>query len=202
MIDAVAVVALALLFATAAWQDLRTREIDVKIFAAMAPLAALLVVENWGSPFYFFSLGVGLLLALLMRVFGSGYADSLAMAAISTAPPLLPYLPTPFVVVISGTPLLLATVLWLYLLNRRRPCKMTRFEMLTHICVSRQEFLRNPLKYVVGDVRDMEHYDPSKVEIKDWVKAKYGVPYVVFLAAGFAVYTLIFLLQKTAFGLM
>lgn len=195
MTDAFAVVALAALLVVAAWQDLRTREIDVKIFAAMTPFAALLVVDNWGSIFYFFSLGVGLLLALLMRVFGSGYADSLAMAAISTAPPLLPFLPTPFVAVAAGAPLLLATMAWLYLLNRRRPCKMTRAEMLTHICVSREEFLRNPLKYVVGDVRDMERYDPSKVEVRDWVKAKYGVPYIVYLAVGFAAYTFLYLLQ-------
>ena len=198
MTDVVAVVALAALLVVAAWQDLRTREIDVKIFAAMMPFAALLVVDNWGSFFYFFSLGVGILLALLMRVFGSGYADSLAMAAISTAPPLLPFLPTPFVAVAAGTPLLLATMAWLDLLNRSRPCEMTRAEMLTHICVSREEFLRNPLKYVVGDVRDMERYDPSKVEMRDWVKAKYGVPYIVYLAVGFSAYTLLYLLQKAA----
>jgi len=30
----------------------------------------------------------------------------------------------------------------------------------THICVSPEEFAKNPVKYVVGDIKDLEKYDP------------------------------------------
>ena len=41
----------------------------------------------------------------------------------------------------------------------------------THICVSPEEFAKNPVKYVVGDIKDLEKYDPPPM-IKGWVKAR------------------------------
>ncbi len=197
MIEALGVAAIGAVLTAAAVQDLKSREIDARIFAAGALPAALLVALNWGSPLYLFSLGVAAALALLMRLLGSGYADSISMALIGAAPPPLPFLPTPFVAVMAGSALLPAHVAYLYLKNRKRPCKMTLAERLTHICVSIEEFRRSPLKYVVGDVRDMERYDPSKLELRDrWIKAKYGLPYVVYLAAGYWAYVAIWLLPK------
>jgi len=49
-------------------------------------------------------------------------------------------------------------MLWLYAKNRGRTCKMKTLE--THICVSPEEFAKNPVKYVVGDIKDLEKYDP------------------------------------------
>jgi preflagellin peptidase FlaK len=69
---------------------------------------------------------------------------------------------------------------------------MGTLEKLTHICVSPEEFAKNPVKYVVGDVKDLEKYDPS-MEIKGWVKAKYGLPYIFHLAVGFWIYVTLFL---------
>jgi preflagellin peptidase FlaK len=187
-----AVLALGLALAAAAWQDVKTREIDVRIFAAAGAAAAVLMWLNWGNPLYTFSLAVGALLALLTRLSGAGYADSTALALISTAPPIA-LLPAPFTAVAAGSALLPATMLWLYVKNRGRPCRMSTLEKLTHICVSPEEFTKNPVKYVVGDVKDLEKYDPSRVEIKGWVKAKYGLPYILHLAAGFWVYVALFL---------
>ncbi|NAZ34463.1 MAG: prepilin peptidase, partial [Pyrobaculum sp.] len=184
MIQEAAVLAIGALLSLAAWQDVKTREIDVKIFAAAAVPAAVLISLNWHSPLYLFSLAVGAVLALLTRLLGSGYADSLALALISTAPPLA-FLPAPFIAVMAGSLLLPATMLWLYLKNRGRPCKMKTLERLTHICVSREEFAENPLKFIVGDVKDMERYDPAKVEVQGWVKAKYGLPYLLSLTLGY-----------------
>jgi preflagellin peptidase FlaK len=184
MIQETALMALALALTAAAWQDVKTREIDVRIFAVAAIPAAAWRWLNWGNPLYAFSLMLGVTLALLMRLAGSGYADSLALALISTAPPLA-FLPAPFIAVMAGSLLLPATMLWLYLKNRGRPCKMKTLERLTHICVSREEFAENPLKFIVGDVKDMERYDPAKVEVQDWVKAKYGFPYLLSLTLGY-----------------
>jgi preflagellin peptidase FlaK len=152
----------------------------------------VLISLNWHSPLYLFSLAVGAVLALLTRLLGSGYADSLALALISTAPPMA-FLPAPFIAVMAGSLLLPATMLWLYLKNRGRPCKMKTLERLTHICVSREEFAENPLKFIVGDVKDMERYDPAKVEVQDWVKAKYGLPYLLPLTLGYWAYVLLLL---------
>jgi preflagellin peptidase FlaK len=192
MIQVAAVLAIGALLSLAVWQDVKTREIDVKILAAAAVPAAVLISLNWHSPLYLFSLAVGAVLALLTRLLGSGYADSLALALISTAPPLA-FLPAPFIAVMAGSLLLPATMLWLYLKNRGRPCKMKTLERLTHICVSREEFAENPLKFIVGDVKDMERYDPAKVEVQDWVKAKYGLPYLLSLTLGYWAYVLLLL---------
>jgi len=149
--------ALGAFLSVAAWQDLKTREVDVWLFAAMALPAALLAWANWGNPFYYISLAAGILLALFMRALGTGYADSLALAAVSTAPPP-PFLPTAFVVVIASAALLPATALWLYYRNRGRPCKMSLVEGLTHVCISGAEY-REALargaafKYIVGEER-------------------------------------------------
>jgi preflagellin peptidase FlaK len=186
-----AVLTLALALTAAAWQDVKTREIDVRIFAAGGAAAAVLMWLNWGNPLYTLSLAVGALLALLTRLSGTGYADSIALALISTAPPIA-FLPASFTAVIAGSVLLPATMLWLYVKNRGRPCRMSALEKLTHICVSPEEFAKNPVKYVVGDVKDLEKYDPP-MEIKGWVKAKYGLPYVLHLAVGFWVYVALFL---------
>jgi preflagellin peptidase FlaK len=191
MIQEAALLTLALALTAAAWQDVKTREIDVRIFAAAGVAAAVLMWLNWGNPLYIFSLVVGALLALLTRLLGTGYADSIALALISTAPPIA-FLPAPFIAVMAGSVLLPATMLWLYVKNRGRPCRMSTLEKLTHICVSPEEFAKNPVKYVVGDVKDLEKYDPS-MEIKDWVKAKYGLPYVLHLAVGFWIYVALFL---------
>jgi preflagellin peptidase FlaK len=195
MIQEAALLTLALALTAAAWQDVKTREIDVKIFAAAGVAAAVLMWLNWGNPLYIFSLAVGAILALLTRLLGTGYADSIALALISTAPPIA-FLPAPFIAVMAGSVLLLATMLWLYVKNRGRPCRMGTLEKLTHICVSPEEFAKNPVKYVVGDVKDLEKYDPSRVEIKGWVKAKYGLPYVLHLAVGFWIYASLFLLLR------
>jgi preflagellin peptidase FlaK len=195
MIQEAALLTLALALTAAAWQDVKTREIDVRIFAAAGVAAAVLIWLNWGNPLYTFSLAVGAILALLTRLLGTGYADSIALALISTAPPIA-FLPAPFIAVMAGSVLLLATMLWLYVKNRGRPCRMGTLEKLTHICVSPEEFAKNPVKYVVGDVKDLEKYDPSRVEIKGWVKAKYGLPYVLHLAVGFWIYASLFLLLR------
>ena len=79
-------------------------------------------------------------------------------------------------------------MLWLYAKNRGHTCKMKTLE--THICVSPEEFAKNPVKYVVGGVKDHEKYDPAM--IKGWVKAKYGLT-CVHLAAGFWIYVALFL---------
>ena len=182
--------ALGLALTAAAWQDVKTREIDVGIFAAAGATAAVLMWLNWGNPLYTLSLAVGALLALLTRLSGAGYADSTALALISTAPPIA-FIPAPFTAVAAGSVLLPATMLWLYVKNRGRPCRMGALEKLTHICVSPEEFAKNPVKYVVGDVKDLERYDPPMIE--GWVKAKYGLPYVLHLAAGFWIYVALFL---------
>ena len=195
MIQEAALLALALALTAAAWQDVKTREIDVRIFAAAGVAAVALMWLNWGNPLYTFSLVVGALLALLTRLLGTGYADSIALALISTAPPIA-FLPAPFIAVMAGSALLPATMLWLYVKNRGRPCRMGTLEKLTHICVSPEEFAKNPVKYVVGDVKDLEKYDPSRVEIKGWVKAKYGLPYILHLAVGFWIYASLFLLLR------
>jgi len=70
---------------------------------------------------------------------------------------------------------------------------MKTLERLTHICVSREEFAENPLKFIVGDVKDMERYDPAKVEVQGWVKARYGLPYLLPLALGYWAYVLLLL---------
>lgn len=73
---------------------------------------------------------------------------------------------------------------------------MSLLEKLTHICISREEFVKNPLKYIVGEVKDLEKYNPRNVEIREsWIKAKYGVPYLVYLAAGFWVYIALLLIM-------
>jgi preflagellin peptidase FlaK len=195
MIQEAALLTLALALTAAAWQDVKTREIDVRIFAAAGVAAAVLMWLNWGTPLYTFSLAVGALLALLTRLLGTGYADSIALVLISTAPPIA-FLPAPFIAVMAGSVLLPATMLWLYVKNRGRPCRMGTLEKLTRICVSPEEFAKNPVKYVVGDVKDLEKYDPSRVEIKGWVKAKYGLPYILHLAVGFWIYTSLFLLLR------
>jgi len=185
MIQEAALLALALALTAAAWQDVKTREIDVIIFAIAAVPAAVLMWLNWGNPLYTLSLVLGAALALLMRLTGSGYADSIALALISTAPPIA-FLPAPFIAVMAGAVLLPATMLWLYVKNRGRPCEMKTLEKLTHICVSPEEFAKNPLKFIVGDAKDLEKYAPP--EVKGWVKAKYGLPYILYLAVGFWIY--------------
>ncbi len=192
MIQEVAVLTIGALLSLATWQDVKTREIDAWIFAAAAVPAAVLNYLNWHNPLYLFSLAVGAVLALLTRLLGSGYADSLALVSISVAPPIA-LLPAPFIAVTAGSLLLPATMLWLYLKNRGRPCKMRTLERLTHICISRDEFIKNPLKFIVGDVKDVERYDPAKVEIQGWVKAKYGLPYLLHLTVGYWVYVLVLL---------
>ena len=143
MVREAAVLALGLALTAAAWQDVKTREIDVRIFAAAGAAAAVLMRLNWGNPLYTLSLAVGALLALLTRVSGAGCADSTALALISTAPPVA-LLRAPFTAVAAGSALLPATMLWLCAKNRGRPCRMGALE--THICVSPEEFAKNPVK--------------------------------------------------------
>ncbi|MFN7105133.1 MAG: prepilin peptidase [Pyrobaculum sp.] len=203
MIQEAAVLAIAALLSLAAWQDVKTREIDIWLFVAMAPPAAVLLYLNWGDLMYFFSLLVGLGVAFLMRILCAGYADSIAMAVISTAPPIYMF-PTAFVAIMAGSTLLPAVMTWLYLENRERPCEMSLLERFTHLCVSREEFYSDiryihrtaslciPYRHNPGD---LERYDPRAVKIEgEWVKAAYGMPYLAILAAGFAIYTAIMLL--------
>ena len=193
MIQEVAVLALGTSLSLAAWQDVKTREIDAKIFAAAAVPAAVLVWLNWQSPMYLFSVSVGIVLAVLTRLLGSGYADSIALVLIGAAPPIR-FFPALFIVIIAGSFLLPATMIWLYLKNRNRPCKMTTLEKLTHLCVSQEEFLKSPYKFIVGEVKDLERYDPAKVKIGGWIKAKYGLPYLLYLATGYWAYVLLLVL--------
>ncbi|MFN3803955.1 MAG: prepilin peptidase [Pyrobaculum sp.] len=200
MIQEAAVLAIAALLSAAAWQDVKTREIDVRLFVAMTLPAAVLLYLNWGDPLYLLSLLAGLGVALLMRILCAGYADSIAMAVISTAPPIYIF-PTAFVAIMAGSALLPAVMTWLYLKNRGRPCEMSLSERFTHLCVSRGEFYSD-IKYIHkaasfcipfrNNPGDLERYDPRAVKIEgEWIKAAYGVPYLAILATGFAAYTAI-----------
>jgi preflagellin peptidase FlaK len=142
MIQEAALLALALALTAAAWQDVKTREIDVRIFAIAAIPAALMWL-NWGNLLYTYSLVLGVTLALLMRLTGSGYGDSIALALISTAPPIA-FLAASLIATTSSFLLLPATMLWLYVKNRSYPCKMKTMEKLAHICVSPEEFAKTP----------------------------------------------------------
>jgi preflagellin peptidase FlaK len=188
VIQEAAVLAIGCALALAARQDARTREVDARVLAAAAAPAALLVYLNHGNSLYLASLALGLAVALAARLLGAGYADSIALAAVSAAPPVCS-LPAAFIAVAAGSAALPAIMLRLYVTNRGRPCRMTAFEMLTHVCVSREELARSPLKYIVGSVRDMERYDPGSVKVDaEWVKARYGVPYVLLIALGYWAY--------------
>lgn len=177
------------LLSIAARQDLKTREIDVWIVLAMYLPAALAAYLSWTAPLYLMSPVLGAMLALAMRAMGAGYADSLALLAISLFPPPVPYFPTPAVVVMGTAFSIVGTMLWLYYLNSRRPCRMTPLQRLTHVCVSRDELLRGGVKYIVGDVHDLEKYRPPADVDEEYVVAKYGLPYLAHLAVGFAIYT-------------
>lgn len=177
--------------AYASYQDIKTREIDAWIIAAMYAPALAAAYLSWGKPLYIMSPILGAVLALIMRITGSGYADSLTILATSFFPPPLPYLPTPVIVVMGSSPSIFATVLWLFLSNKGRPCKMTLAERFTHACITREEALKNKHKYIIGQAKDLEKYKaPEDVE-GEYVVAKYGLPYVAHMALGFAVYALL-----------
>jgi preflagellin peptidase FlaK len=192
LLTPLALIAIGCALAVAARQDVRTREVDARVLAAAAAPAALLIYLNHGDPPYLASLALGLAIALAARLLGAGYADSIALAAVSAAPPVCS-LPAAFIAVAAGSAALPAIMLRLYATNRRRPCRMTALEMLTHVCVSREELARSPLKYIVGSVRDVERYDPGSVRVDaEWVKAKYGVPYVLLIALGYWAYAAVY----------
>ncbi len=197
MIQEAALLSLAVLLSIAAWQDVKTREIDVKLFIAMAPPAFVLLYLNWGDPLYLYSLTAGLATSLLLRILCAGYADSIAVVAISTAPPVS-FIPTAFFTILAGSTALPVTMVWLYAKNRNKPCKMTTVEKLTQICVSREEFYSS-VKYVHTTSRlcipfrknpgDLERYDPKQVKLDaEWVKTAYGTPYLTMLSIGFVIY--------------
>ncbi|MCX8136492.1 prepilin peptidase [Pyrobaculum aerophilum] len=197
MLQEAAVIALGVVLAAASWQDVRTREIDAWIFAVGALPAAALIYMNFPYPFYLFSLAVSLVLASVMRFLGSGYADSIAMALIGSAPPVPPF-PTAFIVILAGSVLLPVHMVHVYLANRGKPCEMTSLEKLTHICISKEEFHKNPTKYIVGEVRDVEKYDPRRLEVREqWIKAKYGLPYLLYLTVGYWIYVILYLSGKS-----
>lgn len=77
MLREAAILALALALTVAAWQDVKTREIDVRIFAAAGVVAIVLMWLSWGNPLYTFSLAVGAILALLTRLLGAGVPGEL-----------------------------------------------------------------------------------------------------------------------------
>ncbi|MEL9989775.1 MAG: prepilin peptidase [Thermoproteus sp.] len=187
IIEALGLLELAIL-GLASYQDVKSREIDVWVVALLYVPALAAAYFSWREPIYLLSPVLGALLALVMRLTGSGYADSLAILALSLFPPLLPFLPTPAVVVIGTSASVAGTALWLLLTNRGRPCKMSALQKLTHICVSREEVLKAPHRYIIGDVKDLEKYRPPKDVKDDYVVAKYGVPYIVHLTLGFAIY--------------
>lgn len=173
--------------AIAAWQDVKRREIDIVVIAAMYVPAAIALYYSF-RPVYILSLGLGAILAAVMRATGSGYADSLAILALSLFPPPFIFLPTPAVIIIGTLIPLVGTALWLALANRGRPCKMTWSQRLTHICVRREEVLRHPYRYIVGDAEDLERYTPPREIEGEYVLAKYGAPYVAYLAVGYLLY--------------
>jgi preflagellin peptidase FlaK len=183
-----AVLALGLALTAAAWQDVKTREIDVRIFAAAGATAAVLMWLNWGNPLYTFRSGGPP--RLVDAAVGAGYADSTALALISTAPPVA-LLPAPFIAVMAGSVLLPATMLWLYVKNRGRPCRDAgeadpHMRLARGICEKPGE-IRRRRRQRPGEVRPIQSGDKRLVE------AKYGLPYVFHLAVGFWVYVALFL---------
>ncbi|MEZ0248671.1 MAG: prepilin peptidase [Thermoproteus sp.] len=193
IVEALGLLELAVL-GLASYQDVKSREIDAWVIALLYAPALAAMYFSWREPMYFLSPTLGALLALVMRLTGSGYADSLAILALSFFPPFLPFLPTPAVVVIGTSASVAGTALWLLLTNRGRPCRMSALQRLTHICVSREEVLKAPHRYIIGDVKDLERYMPPKDVRDDYVIAKYGVPYILHLALGFAVYLALYLI--------
>ncbi len=179
------------LLAYASYQDIKMRELDAWVIAALYAPALAAAYFSWREPLYAASPILGIVLALAMRISGSGYADSLTILAISFFPPPLPYLPTPAIVVMGTGLSILATSLWLFLSNRGRPCEMTLIERFTHVCISREEALRNKHKYILGRVKDLEKYKPPESIDDEFVVAKYGVPYVAHMTFGFALYMLL-----------
>ncbi|MGC8582629.1 MAG: prepilin peptidase [Thermoproteus sp.] len=172
----------------ASYQDIKTREIDAWVVALLFPPALAAAYFSRGTPLYLMSPILGLILALAMRLTGSGYADSLTIIALSLFPPFSPVLPTPAVVVLGAGISILGTSIWLFLANRGKPCKMTLAQRLTHICIPREEALRRSHRYIIGEVKDLEKYKPPERIEGDYVLAKYGVPYVAHMALGFALY--------------
>lgn len=176
----------------ASYQDIKSREIDAWIIALMYIPALAAMYLSWRTPLYVMSPILGLILALAMRLTGSGYADSLVVLATSFFPPFLPFLPTPAVVIIGTSISILATMLWIFLSNRGKPCRMTLAQRLTHVCVTREEALRNKHRYIIGQVKDLERYRPPEDIREDYVIAKYGVPYVAHMTLGFALYLVLY----------
>jgi preflagellin peptidase FlaK len=172
----------------ASYQDVKTREIDAWVIALLFPPALAAAYLSWSAPLYIMSPILGLVLALAMRLTGSGYADSLAIAALSLFPPFSPVLPTPAVVVLGAGISVLGTSIWLLLVNNRRPCRMTLTQKFTHICITREEALKRSHRYIIGEVKDVEKYKPPERIEGDYVVARYGVPYVAHMALGFALY--------------
>jgi preflagellin peptidase FlaK len=182
-----AVLALGLALTAAAWQDVKTREVDVRIFAAAGAAAAVLMWLNWGNPLYTLSLAVGALLALLTRLLGAGYADSTALALISTGLHSLP--PGPLHsgygrlrVASGGYAVALREEPRPPLQNGRVGEADPHMRLARGIC-KKPEIRRRR--------RQRPRDDPSM--IKGWVKAKYGLPYVLHPAAGFWIYVALFL---------
>ncbi|MBP1449314.1 MAG: prepilin peptidase [Thermoproteus sp.] len=178
------------LLAIAAYQDIKTREIDMYLIILIFIPSLFSFYLYYKIPLYFLSPLLGAILALVMRLTGSGYADSLVLLAISFFPPPVPFMPTPAVVVAGSSAPALATTLWLALRNRGMPCELSLLQRLTHVCASREEVLKHPHRYIIGDVKDLEHYTPPEVK-EEYVVARYGVPYVAYLAVGFSLYVLL-----------
>ncbi|MFN3804817.1 MAG: hypothetical protein ACK4SY_07150 [Pyrobaculum sp.] len=154
---------LATLLALAGWRDVKHREIEVWIFAAMAPPAAYLVLASWQDPVYQLQFMLGAVYALALVYIRAGAGDILAALAAAAAGATLT------VFLLTAT-LIALTPLWLYALNTRRPCPMSRRERATYICIRRGEFG----KYGVEAEGE-------------WAKARYGPPYVAWIAAAVCV---------------
>jgi len=175
----------------ASLQDVRTREIDSRVILSMFVPASIFAAENLDNYVYWISPIAGALLAMFMRMKGSGYADSLAILALGFSPPVAPYLPTPLLVVLGSTAGVASTALWLYNENSKRPCRMKLWQKFAYVCASREEVAKYPHRYIIGEAEDLEKYEFRTHVDEEWVIAKYGAPYLLYVCIGYSIYVVI-----------
>ena len=184
--------------AYAAYTDVRARLVDVRAVVALGAVAAWSAASARLDVAYALSLIVGAVVALVKRLAGSGLGDSLAVALIGAI-----YTPMPtsmMVIAFTGVPLL-ATMVWLALVNRRRRC-VSGFAVFTHYCASPRELVEQPHRFAPIGARDLERVDLDEVRRLGveaggrgvgYVAVKYGVPYVAHLAVAYAAYVVLIL---------
>ena len=187
----------ALLLGVAAYQDVKSREIDSRNVYALFLPAPFLLALHLGNPLYLANLAYGALFAATLYALRVGRADVLAVASLSFLPPLtwspldLPVLS----VVINAMLLQLLVVPYQYIKNRGAPCTFRGIvERLTTLCVPVEEVRRSPHRYIVAYRRgmDLERYDPraqlETLKGMSHVKVHYGLPTLLFLFLGLAIH--------------